>query len=155
MNPKVILTRIQTEESLLSNADINANVDLFVPRVSHVVNYSPKDPLAAWPTVQIARGIDLSRSFFDTAPPPLPVNDAPHSGWLLPVKKYSLADPATDQNFRLTVGSVSMPASFFVHTRSAYALFKYTTQVNNLIGNLGGGLELFLNLWGQKYKFDQ
>jgi hypothetical protein len=113
-------------------------------------------PSTRWPSVQIAGGVVTARTWFDSAPEAIP--DSPHTdpSHLLRIAGYSprpLSCTATDHNTRFTLSSgVDVPAALFSHTRAAWALFKYTTQVNPC--RCGGGNHLFMETW-TGYGFDQ
>ena len=148
INPQVMLTHLQAEESLVSNG----SPAVLILALPHMMNYTGSG--AEWPSVQVAKAVLRSLDYYQeaiskgVASPP-----GPHSGFLFPVTGYH-ASRASDQNQYIALPSgARVPASFFVQTNTAYTLFRYTNQVTTTPSSQGGNF-LFMQLWAQ-YHFDQ
>jgi hypothetical protein len=156
VNPRVMLTHLQTEQTLIKGPTAES-VSYTLSHIGKMLSYGLNlVPSTRWPSVQIAGGVVTARTWFDSAPEAIP--DSPHTdpSHLLRIAGYSprpLSCTATDHNTRFTLSSgVDVPAALFSHTRAAWALFKYTTQVNSC--RCGGGNHLFMETW-TGYGFDQ
>jgi hypothetical protein len=119
----------------------------------HIANYDVGNVQWQWPTLQIAQAILLLRERgYDAAPsPPIPVPEGtPHGGTLT-------TPPTAYGNFKNSVnirnGCRDTSVLFFLHSKAAYATYKFTNQVNT-DPVCGGGADLFMKVWAG-YGFNQ
>jgi hypothetical protein len=153
VNPRVILTHLQAEGTLLRGSAA-FDPDYVFSLLDTLMNYATWDPLYQWPSVQIARGTQVAVDRYleaHEATPDVPHSDTTH---LFRPMQYYATPPCKlqDANYRFGLGpGTSVPTGLYYQTRVSYALFLYTNAVNQT--GCGGGNELFMQLWAQ-YGFD-
>lgn len=160
VSPKVLLTHAQKEQTAIAGYPGNSVDGLLspgppgnpTPPLNKLMGVQPASRSYRWASVQVAWAAYFARRYFDGAPSNLPVTpQAPHDGELLKVNTtegYAGREYAITNNYwfvRVSPG-LDLTASVYLHTRTAHALFRYTSEVNK--GNFD-----FMKFWAQ-FRFD-
>jgi hypothetical protein len=147
VNPKVMLTHLQ-KETRCYKGQVAVDVNAVYTKLTHLFEVDPKSKQYPWPSPQVAQAVTIARKWFNEGATkiPDPIADPAHGGSLFPVVAYYGQD-GFDGNILFQDGG-QYPVAVFVQTKSAYALFKYTTALHHPPDG-----SAFLTLWTQ-YGFE-